>query len=308
MFSYGKAVLVFKYWGLGPEPATKSFPLHRMELPPLHVLKNFQLQCDCPWLRMLPSLELQSLSSFNGMPSCNCEVSADLYYWRYEGFRWYQVLKKRPSTSVAVVQARLWQSGAYQVPVLRGRIGTPLEISELKEHIPGFRWYEDDSDQALKLPVLENISSGARFAVSPAMSPEIRDVQCHDASNATYAWSRVTASPATSPAMGRRLSTWIPSRGLPLALLAWTSPLRGAGGFRSTVEWHWAASRMTRSYQWQSLRLTWWITRAGFPPQYLRMVRLEGPAFRERLPCPLPREGRLCSGPNWERQVPGCRQ
>ena len=87
-----------------------------------------------------------------------------------------------------MVQARLWQSGAYQVPVLRGRIGTPLEISELKEHIPGFRWYEDDSDQALKLPVLES----TRFAVSPAMSPEIRDVQCHDASNATYAWSRVT--------------------------------------------------------------------------------------------------------------------
>ncbi|CAE7213892.1 unnamed protein product [Symbiodinium sp. CCMP2592] len=158
---------------------------------------------------MSPSLELQagslqtplegpSLSSFHGMPSCNCEVSADLCYWRfglgYKGLRCYQVFQKRPSTSVAVVQIRLWQSGAYQVPVLRGRIGTPLEISELKEHIPGFRWYkdQDDSDQALKLPVLENISSGARFEVSPAMSPEILDVQCRDASNATYSWSRIT--------------------------------------------------------------------------------------------------------------------
>ena len=50
VMSYGDQVLVFKYWGLEPEPANKAFPVHVMKLPSGHTMEKFQLHCNCPRL------------------------------------------------------------------------------------------------------------------------------------------------------------------------------------------------------------------------------------------------------------------
>ncbi|CAE6973297.1 unnamed protein product [Symbiodinium sp. CCMP2592] len=199
--SYGEQVLVFKYWGLDSEPTMQNVPIQHTVLEKGHALENFQLHCNCPWLNMssngtlvpgpLPTpLQVQgpSLSGYDSIPSCSCQVTADEV--RYNGTLREEVEDGQKSTSFTVLQGRLWKAGAYKIPVLHGRVGTALLNSQLQEHVSGMHWSEEHED--LKLPVLQNISSGELFVVSPALVPEVLDVQCSDDSNATYTWSRIT--------------------------------------------------------------------------------------------------------------------
>ncbi|CAE7940721.1 unnamed protein product, partial [Symbiodinium necroappetens] len=112
-FSYGQQVLVFKYWGLDPEPASKPFPLHQQTLPQGQFLENFQLRCNCPWLRMLPNStlvagplstppEVQGPSLYGSGPSCQCQVSAEQV--RYKGRRRKREVDGEQSTSFTVAQ------------------------------------------------------------------------------------------------------------------------------------------------------------------------------------------------------------
>ena len=71
-FSYGQQLLVFKYWGLDPDPATKPFHLHQQALPQGQFLENFQLQCNCPRPgKLLAACVSETLKRLNPTPVPN---------------------------------------------------------------------------------------------------------------------------------------------------------------------------------------------------------------------------------------------
>ena len=75
-------------------------------------------------------------------------------------------------------------------------MGAEIEDVELLEDPGvGLVWYTG-SDSNLELPVLQNVSTGERFVVSPSISPMILDVLCTDTMKNVYSWSRVNGNVA----------------------------------------------------------------------------------------------------------------
>lgn len=72
-------------------------------------------------------------------------------------------------------------------------MGADIEdVALLEDPGPGLAWYQGPDNSAFELPILQNVSTGERFVVSPSISPMILDVKCIDTMNDTYAWSRIT--------------------------------------------------------------------------------------------------------------------
>ncbi|CAK9023227.1 Uncharacterized protein SCF082_LOCUS16131 [Durusdinium trenchii] len=193
-FTYGEQALLFKLWGQDAEAAQSSLPLQKKSS---LQLENYQLACvpECPWLGLdqgngdlflqtnvlglqkFPSEMKGSVEGYEGVPSCSCQVSAESANHTF-------------STDFVALQARLWRSGSYVNQTIIARIGTEIPDVELLEDPGlGFRWYSSQND--LQLPVLQNISTGELFVVSPSVTPMILDVNCKDTKN-SYAWSRIT--------------------------------------------------------------------------------------------------------------------
>lgn len=82
-FSYGAAVVSFKFWGLETEAAEEKLVQHSLK----ESFSNFDLRCDpqCTWLSINSQGTLisdkivtphGSVDAFPNMPGCSCEVSA----------------------------------------------------------------------------------------------------------------------------------------------------------------------------------------------------------------------------------------
>ncbi|CAJ1350181.1 unnamed protein product [Effrenium voratum] len=191
-FSYGRAVVSFKSWGLQPVAAEEA--QKPVEKAKALGLQEFSLDCNptCPWLEIDAAGTLQYLPTgegnlgagvqdFPGMPACSCEVSALNA----------SNTSKSLTTSFVALQARLWQGGAYEASAVEARVGeamVPLQLQELLS--PGLRFYTR-AGHTTNLQVVENLTSHQRFAVPNAVPPAVLDVNCTGAS-LQLSWSRST--------------------------------------------------------------------------------------------------------------------
>ncbi|CAK9105872.1 unnamed protein product [Durusdinium trenchii] len=216
-FSYGDNVVAFKYWGLDSNPSRPQKSVNTSE-----PLSNFNLVCEplCTWLSMdesgtlhagrlgsktsgLPPSMKGSLTQFQNMPSCSCQVTA-LPHLHVDP-------PKALTTRFLAVQMRLW-AGAYYKESIDAQVHVAISDVLLQEQLgPGLQQYRD---HATHLPVVS--ANGSRFVFSPAVPPQILDVRCTAPSSTTptksltFRWSHITGEVSLD---GKAAFTLHPSTG-----------------------------------------------------------------------------------------------
>ena len=147
-FSYGKQILLFKYWGLDVQPAVDKISVQHAPLKLNEVWENFSMECTpaCPWLELTGNGALRAgplakqldvhaptLSNFGGLPSCDCEVGLCGLHESGSAKTW-TAFQLAPPSRIGVQQKPAGQSrasparGAVEEPapaVFVCRIGRP---------------------------------------------------------------------------------------------------------------------------------------------------------------------------------------